>query len=147
MSRNGGIGWKIKYTSTNSTKVTQFNENLQDNHFYSKVLTYLNSLASIEDTDFTNLFSGKKSNDIILCLDDNQVVHDTFLGARISWKNEVSEEKRTFVLKIRKKDKRRILQSYLQHIHTVSDEIQQTRREVKLYINSQSKSDHRNTGR
>lgn len=119
-------------------KVPELNENLQENPFYRKVSTYVNSLASVEDSDFTNLYSGQKSTDIILCLDDNQVVRDTFLGARTSWKNEV-EEKRTFVLKIKKKDKRRILHSYLQHIHTVSDEIEQRWREVKLFINA---SDH-----
>ncbi|KAA8516206.1 hypothetical protein F0562_019385 [Nyssa sinensis] len=103
-----------------------------------------------EDSDFTNLFSGKKSNDIILCLDDNQTVHDTFLGARVSWTNEVEKNsesscRRTFSLKIKKKDKRRILRTYLQHIHTVSDDIEHLRREAKLYMNTQS--DHRNNGR
>lgn len=120
-------------------KVPEFNENHQENQFYRKVLTYVNSLSSIEDSDFTNLFSGSKSNDIILCLDDNQVVFDTFLGARVSWKNEIDSisRKRTFVLKIKKKDKRRVLQSYLQHIHTVSDEIDQRWREIRLFINTE----------
>lgn len=120
-------------------KVPELNENQQENQFYRKVLTYVNSLSSIEDSDFTNLFSGSKSNDIILCLDDNQVVSDTFLGARISWKNEIDAKsrKRTFVLRIKKKDKRRILQSYLQHIHTVSDEIDQRWREIRLFINTE----------
>lgn len=120
-------------------KVPELNENLQQNHFYHKVSTYVNSLSSIEDSDFTCLFSGNKSSNIILCLDDNQVVFDTFLGARISWKNEIDVNgNRTFVLKIKKKDKRRILKSYLQHIHTVSDEIDQRWREIRLFINTES---------
>ncbi|XP_047315666.1 AAA-ATPase At2g46620-like [Impatiens glandulifera] len=120
-------------------KVPEFNENEQQNQFYRKVLTYVNSLSSIEDSDYTCLFAGKKSNDILLSLDDNQIVQDDFLGARVSWKNEVSRKSnicRTFVLRIKKKDKRRILRPYLQHIHTVSDEIEQRRREVNLFINN-----------
>ncbi|KAL6982140.1 hypothetical protein U1Q18_023755, partial [Sarracenia purpurea var. burkii] len=72
-------------------KVPELNDNFLKNQYYSKVYTYVNSLASIEDSDFTNLFAGKKSNDIVLCLDDNQTVHDEFLGARVSWTNEVGE--------------------------------------------------------
>ncbi|WOG90543.1 hypothetical protein DCAR_0209787 [Daucus carota subsp. sativus] len=125
-------------------KVPELNENLQENQFYRKVSTYVNSLSSsIEDSDFTNLFSSE-GKDIILYLDDNQIVHDTFLGARISWKYQVLVEddyqkKKTFVLKMKKRDKRRILQSYLQHIDTVSDEIEERcRRELKLFINTES---------
>ncbi|KAL2461439.1 P-loop containing nucleoside triphosphate hydrolase superfamily protein [Abeliophyllum distichum] len=121
-------------------KVPEFNENCQQNQFYQKVSVYLNSLASVEDSDFTNLFSGKKSNDIVLCLDDDQTIQDTFLGARVSWINEIERNHqfltRSFVLKIKKKDKRRILKPYLQHIHTVSDDIEQRRRELKLHINT-----------
>ncbi|KAK9291808.1 hypothetical protein L1049_019758 [Liquidambar formosana] len=47
---------------------------------------------------------------------------------------------KAFVLKIRRKDKRRILRPYLQHIHTVSDEIEQRRKEVKLYMNCVSET-------
>ncbi|GMP61093.1 hypothetical protein CsSME_00023695 [Camellia sinensis var. sinensis] len=129
-------------------RVPELNENFQENQLYRKVYTYLNSLATIEDSDFTNLFSGKKSNEIVLCLDDDQTVHDEFLRARVSWTNEVVRgsdqiRRRTFVLRIKKKDKRRILRPYLQHIHMVLDEIEQRRREVKLYMNTQS-DDQRN---
>ncbi|XP_010252452.1 PREDICTED: AAA-ATPase At2g46620-like [Nelumbo nucifera] len=127
-------------------KIPEFNRNFQENQLYRKVSTYVSSLASIEDSDYANLFSGKKLNEITLELDTNQLVYDTFLGARVSW---MSEEKRegnsrckTFVLKIKKKDKRRILRPYLQHIHSVFDEIEQRRKEVKLYTNTETV--HRN---
>ncbi|VVB03526.1 unnamed protein product [Arabis nemorensis] len=118
-------------------KVPEFNENVQENQLYRKVYTYLNSLSSIENSDFTNLFTGKKTNEIVLRLDRNQVVGDEFLGARVCWINEEDEEdgSKNFVLKIRKADKRRILSSYLQHIHTVSDELEQRNTELKLFIN------------
>lgn len=117
-------------------KVPEFNDNVQGNHLYQKVYSYLNSLSSIENSDFTNLFTGKKSNEIILRLDRNQVVGDEFLGARVCWINGEDEDgARNFVLKIRKADKRRILGPYLQHIHTVSDELEQRNTALKLFIN------------
>ncbi|KFK37429.1 hypothetical protein AALP_AA4G255900 [Arabis alpina] len=120
-------------------KVPEFNENLQENHLYSKVYSYLNSLSSIENSDFTNLFTGKKSNEIILRLDRNQIISDEFLGARVCWINGEDDKdgsrSRNFVLKIRKADKRRILSLYLQHIHTVSEEIEQRNTELKLFMN------------
>ncbi|KAE9460249.1 hypothetical protein C3L33_07843, partial [Rhododendron williamsianum] len=127
-----------------SFKVPELNDNFQENQFYGKVLTYVNSLTSMEDSDFTNLFAGKKSNDIVLCLDDNQTVHDEFLGARVSWTNAVEKGDngksliRNLILRVKKKDKRRILRPYLQHIHTVSDEIELSpQRDVKLYMNTE----------
>ncbi|CAF1874017.1 BnaC04g50930D [Brassica napus] len=115
-----------------SYKVPEFNDNLQENHLYMKVYSYLNSLSSIEDSDFTNLFTEKKSNEIILHLDRNQIVGDEFLGARVCWYNK--DGTRSFVLKIRKADKRRILGPYLQHIHRVTDELEQRNTELKLFF-------------
>ncbi|KAF2299375.1 hypothetical protein GH714_031766 [Hevea brasiliensis] len=121
-------------------KVPQYNEHFQENRLYRKISTYLISLPAMEDSDFTNLFSGPKSNDIILHLDANQVIEDNFLSARVWWSNEKSETngKRTFLLKLRKKDKRRILRPYLQHILSVADEIEQSKKEIKLYMNVES---------
>ncbi|XP_042511930.1 AAA-ATPase At2g46620 [Macadamia integrifolia] len=123
-------------------KVPEYNQSFQENQLYRKVSTYLSSLASIEDSDFANLFAGKKTNDIVLHLDPNQTVHDIFLGARVSWKNETRNDgtniSRTFILKIKKRDKRRILRPYLQHIHSVTDEIEQRKKEVKLYTNAET---------
>ncbi|XWS35927.1 hypothetical protein CRYUN_Cryun20dG0038500 [Craigia yunnanensis] len=104
---------------------------MQRNQLYHKVLVYLNSLTSIEDSDYTNLFTGKKPNEIVLCLDPKQIIEDDFLGAKIFWINEEN----FFVLKIRKADKRRVLRPYLQHIQTVFDEFDEKKRELKLYMN------------
>ncbi|CAN8253970.1 unnamed protein product [Cochlearia groenlandica] len=117
-------------------KVPEFNDNTQENHLYRRVYSYLNSLSSIEDSDFTNLFSGAKSNGIILRLDRNQLIADEFLGARVFWINgEDDEDFRNFVLKIRKADKRRILAPYLHHIHTVNEQIEHRNTELKLFMN------------
>ncbi|GJT36927.1 AAA-ATPase-like protein [Tanacetum coccineum] len=120
-------------------KVPELNENSQENIFYRKVSTYLNSLSTIEDSDFTNLISGKKPNSVVLSLDDDQIVADTFLGARLSWTNEHINDKinkKTFILKIKKKDKRRILQAYIQHIYRTSEDIETRCKELKLYMNT-----------
>ncbi|XP_059667283.1 AAA-ATPase At2g46620-like [Cornus florida] len=121
-------------------KVPQFNDHMQENQLYRKISTYLNSSPSVEDSDFANLFSGNKSNEISLVLDPNQVVMDTFLSARVYWTNDKCETNgsRALVLRIRRNDKRRILRPYLQHIHTVFDEIEQRRKEIKLYINAEA---------
>jgi hypothetical protein len=69
-----------------------------------------------------------KPNDIVFCLDPNQSVEDNYLGAIVTWTNGDNIEQngcRSFVLKVRQADKHRILKPYLQHIHTVADEIEQ----------------------
>ncbi|KAF7826220.1 AAA-ATPase [Senna tora] len=125
-------------------KVPELNESMRENQLYKKVSLYLHSLPSIEDSDFTNLVTsaGKNQNDIVLCLDPKQTIIDHFLGARVFWFQETAQgksesENRTFILKIRKADKRRILRPYFQHIHAVADEIeQQGKRDLKLFMNS-----------
>ncbi|GAB4861557.1 hypothetical protein Ancab_036750 [Ancistrocladus abbreviatus] len=122
-------------------KVPEFNDNFQENQLYRRVSLYVNSLESLEDSNFTNLFGGTKSNEILLSLNPNQTIEDNFLSARVWWTNEVTRDdvvgvvQRAFVLRIRKRDKRRILRPYLQHIHTVTEEIEQRRKEVRLYSN------------
>nr|XP_043621323.1 AAA-ATPase At2g46620 [Erigeron canadensis] len=125
-----------------SLKVPELTENNQENLFYRKIHTYLNSLSTIEDSDFTNLISGKKQNGVVLCLDDNQIIQDTFLGARLSWTNKVDNinQKKTFILKLKKKDKRRILQSYIQHIHRACEDIETRCKEIRLYMNTTTSS-------
>ncbi|XP_044493757.1 AAA-ATPase At2g46620-like [Mangifera indica] len=125
-----------------SFKVPQLNQNFQENLLYRKVFTYLNSLTSLEDSESTNLFTGSKSNDIRLILDDNQAVDDTFLGARLTWKNQSGSSQNTLVLRLRKKDKRRILRPYLQHIVSVADEIEENKKGIRLYLNLEDRSRH-----
>ncbi|MCL7050871.1 hypothetical protein MKW94_020780 [Papaver nudicaule] len=117
-------------------KVPETDNNSEENQLYKRVSTYVSSLASIEDSDFANLISSSKSNEISVQLDSNQIVYDTFLSVRISWKNE----EKALVLKIKKRDKRRILRPYLQHIHTVTDEIELRRKkEIRLFSNTPDK--------
>ncbi|XP_061370378.1 AAA-ATPase At2g46620-like isoform X1 [Gastrolobium bilobum] len=119
-------------------KVPELNDSMQRNQLYRKVSLYLHSLPSIEESDFTNLVTGKTQNDIVLCLDPNQTIQDHFLGAKLFWFNQKTEPNRTgsLVLKIRKADKRRILRPYLRHINAVADEIENHGgRDLRLFIN------------
>ncbi|XP_073292874.1 AAA-ATPase At2g46620-like [Primulina huaijiensis] len=118
-------------------RVPKFNENMQENQLYRKVYTYLNSLPAVEDSDYANLFSSSKSTEISVILDDNQTITDNFLGARVYWKVGNSEKGglKSLDLKMRRNDKRRILVPYFQHIHQVFDEIEQKRKEVRLFVN------------
>ncbi|WCJ22475.1 P-loop containing nucleoside triphosphate hydrolases superfamily protein [Euphorbia peplus] len=133
-----------------SFKVPQFNESMQENQLYRKITVYLQSLTTMEDSDFTNLFAGKKSNEIVLRLEANQVIDDFFLGARLSWKNESKNDSefnsKAFVLKIRKADKRRILRPYLHHIHAVADELEQKRKDLKMFLNVECEKLHNENG-
>ncbi|KAI9090398.1 hypothetical protein K1719_028733 [Acacia pycnantha] len=119
-----------------SFRVPELYEDMLENPLYRKVSLYLHSLPSLEDSDFTNLITGKKNDDIVLCLDPKQTIEDDFLGARVFWLNEGDERtdsnrNRAFILKIRKADKRRILRPYLQHIHTIVDE---GKRDLRLFM-------------
>ncbi|THG16817.1 hypothetical protein TEA_004094 [Camellia sinensis var. sinensis] len=53
----------------------------RENQLYRKVYTYLNSLATIEDSISPISSRGKKSMRSFSCLDDDQTVHDEFLRA------------------------------------------------------------------
>ncbi|XP_021767281.1 AAA-ATPase At2g46620-like [Chenopodium quinoa] len=122
-------------------KVPEFNDNYQENQLFRRVSLYLNSLESLEHSDYTNLISGSKPTDILLSLNPNQNILDEFLGARLLWTYDVvpsDTAEKSFLLKIRKRDKRRVLRPYLQHIHTVSDDIDHRVRDIRLYTNSSS---------
>ncbi|KAK4777322.1 hypothetical protein SAY87_017509 [Trapa incisa] len=116
--------------------VPRHNEQFQENSLYRKVSVYLNSLSSLDDSDCTSLVSGPKSNDVVVQPDMDRPVRDRFLGAEVSWKSEGHGENRSLVLRLRKRDKRRILKPYLQHIFAISDEIEQIPREIRLFTNS-----------
>lgn len=120
-------------------RIPQLDEHLQQNQLYLRVHTYLHSLPSLEDSNFANLFCGAKPTDIFLRLDSNQIVHDSFLGAKLRWKIEEHIDRQqnghfSLVLKLKKDDKRRIFRQYIQHILSITDEIEKQRREIKMHI-------------
>ncbi|KAL0464954.1 UNVERIFIED_CONTAM: AAA-ATPase [Sesamum latifolium] len=146
-SANGQTGSTTAFTFTNTLRFLSLTIPLsRKNQFYRRVSLYLNSLLpALEDSDFTNLLSaGNKPNDILLSPDDHQVIRDTFLGARVSWLNNIQRDDKnqvvshSFLLRFKIKDKRRILEPYFQHIHSVSDDIQH-RKELRIHYYSNAK--------
>lgn len=109
---------------------------------YRRVALYIDTLPSLHDADYINLLSGRSPNDILLSPADDQIIPDTFLGARLSWLNRIDRDdsnnviSRSFVLRIKRKDKRRILKPYLHHIHTVSDDVEERGRQMRLHNNA-----------
>ncbi|CAI0544668.1 unnamed protein product [Linum tenue] len=109
---------------------------LLPNPLYSRVAAYLSSLQHADSSAAaTNLLSGSNpSHDIILSPDPNRhVITDRFLSALLSWSNHPASSPASgckFVLCLRKKDKRRILRPYLQHILSVSEDVG---REIKSF--------------
>ncbi|KAK9063134.1 hypothetical protein SSX86_017004 [Deinandra increscens subsp. villosa] len=115
-------------------KIPKFNQHMQENQLFHKIVKYLNSLPSAGDLDFVNLFSGNNNpNEITLVINGDQMFPDVFLGSRVYWKLDSD----CFVLKMRRKEKRRILSSYLQHVCKIADEIEQKSNELRLYINAE----------
>ncbi|XP_057950800.1 AAA-ATPase At2g46620-like [Malania oleifera] len=145
--RKWWISVEDRFHAQQCFKVPQYNDVIQENQLYRRVSNYLSSLTSLEDSDFTNLFA--TSNDVVLSLDANQTVRDTFLGARMAWTAAADSKNgdKSFVLRIRRSDKRRVLRPYLQHIHAVSEEIEQRRKEVKLFLNFDQNRDGKSIGR
>ncbi|KAG6427230.1 hypothetical protein SASPL_111472 [Salvia splendens] len=120
-------------------RVPQLDDSTQkENSFYRRVALYIDSLPSLHDSDYIKHLSGHAPNDIVLSLGEDQVIPDAFLGARLSWLNRVDRDERSnvaarsFVLRIKRKDKRWIIKPYLQHIHVVSDE---RGREMRIHVN------------
>ncbi|XP_071732592.1 AAA-ATPase At2g46620-like [Rutidosis leptorrhynchoides] len=129
--------WKLledRFHAHQFYKIPKFNQHMQENPLFYKLVTYLNSLPSAEDSDFVNLFSGNNNrNEITLVINNDHEFLDSFLGSRIYWKLDTD----CFVLKLRRKEKRRILTTYLQHIHKIVDEIEQKNELVRLHINAE----------
>ncbi|RID67738.1 hypothetical protein BRARA_D02807 [Brassica rapa] len=125
-----------------SYKVPEFNNNLQENHLYMKVYAYLNSLSSMEDSDFTNLFTGKKSNEIILRLYQNQIVGDEFLALPRT-KTEQGVSFSRFEKPINGEFSVLICSIYTR----VTEELEQRNTELKLFMNVDDDMKRKKNGR
>ncbi|PKA64197.1 26S protease regulatory subunit 6B like [Apostasia shenzhenica] len=121
-----------------SFKVPRSGESTSENPLYRKAAAYVSSLPTVEDSDHTALFSsGVRTNDFFAQLDAGQIVHDSFLGARLTWTFVPSADgEPCLVLRLRRQDRHRVLRPYLQHVETVAEEIELRRKEIRLYTNA-----------
>ncbi|KAK9101697.1 LOW QUALITY PROTEIN: hypothetical protein Sjap_018951 [Stephania japonica] len=127
-------------------------EGVNTNELYNAVQLYLSSSASIVGNRLS-LSRGLNSTAFTFALSNSDSVLDTFKGVSARWEHvvtqrqnqgfswrPVSDEKRGFTLRIRKKDRPIILDAYLDHIMDSATEIRRKSKERLLYTNSRGGS-------
>lgn len=127
-------------------------DGVNTNELYNAVQLYLSSSASIAGSRLS-LTRALNSSSTTFGLSNNDSLLDTFKGAAVLWEHIVTqrqsqsfswrplpEEKRGFTLRIRKKDKHLILNSYLDYIIDKANDIRRKNQERFLYTNSRGGS-------
>lgn len=130
-------------------------DGVNTNELYNAVQLYLSSAAasSRSSGNRVSLTRGLNSTRITYGLSNNDRVTDFHAGASVTWEHVVTtrqsqtfswrplpEEKRGFTLKINKKDKSLILESYLNFIMEKANEIRRKNQDRNLYTNSRGGS-------
>ncbi|KAJ6830447.1 AAA-ATPase [Iris pallida] len=116
-------------------RILRFGDDHRENPLFNKAMVYINSLPGVEDSECLNILStGCKPNDFFLHPDADRsvVIADTFLGSRLSW-TLTSSPSPCLSLRLRCRDRRRVLRPYLRHVETVADGIDARRKELRLF--------------
>eukprot|EP00268_Persea_americana_P044811 TRINITY_DN45349_c0_g1_i2.p1 TRINITY_DN45349_c0_g1~~TRINITY_DN45349_c0_g1_i2.p1 ORF type:complete len:281 (+),score=16.80 TRINITY_DN45349_c0_g1_i2:156-998(+) len=112
------------------------------NDLYRHVTLYLNSLDPAATCRRLTLTRPKNSTRISFTVAPNHSLEDNFSGHRLWWTHHVDtvqdslEEKRSFCLKMPKRDRHRLLPAYLASISTRAEEFERVSRERRLYTNT-----------
>ncbi|KAG6473295.1 AAA-ATPase At5g57480-like isoform X2 [Zingiber officinale] len=127
-------------------------DGVNTNELYHAVQLYLSRSASIAASRLS-LSRGLNSSAFTFGLTNNDRLVDTFRGAIATWEHAVTqrqsqsfswrplpEEKRSFTLRIKKKDKAIILPAYLDHIMETANELRRRNQDRLLYTNSRGGS-------
>ncbi|CAI9298147.1 unnamed protein product [Lactuca saligna] len=132
-------------------------EGVNTNELYNAVQLYLSSSASSScsatSSNRLSLTRGLNSSAITFGLSHNDRLTDVFNGVSVVWEHIVTprqsqtfswrplpEEKRGFTLRINKRDKSYILESYLNFINEKANEIRRKNQDRLLYTNSRGGS-------
>ncbi|KAL1202902.1 AAA-ATPase [Cardamine amara subsp. amara] len=129
-------------------------DGVNTNELYNAVQLYLSSSISISvAANRLSLTRAVNSSAITFGLSNNDSIVDTFNAVTVVWEHIVTqrqtqtfawrampEEKRGFTLRIKKKDKNLILNSYLDYIMEKANEIRRKNQDRLLYTNSKSGS-------
>ncbi|XP_033148011.1 AAA-ATPase At4g25835 [Brassica rapa] len=123
-------------------------DGVNTNELYNAVQLYLSS-SSVSSSTRLSLTRALNSSSITFGLSTNDSIVDTFNSATVLWEHVVTqrqsqtfawrpmpEEKRGFTLRIKKRDKSLILDSYLDHIVDKAEEIRRRNQDRLLYTNS-----------
>ncbi|CAM8937202.1 unnamed protein product [Rhodiola kirilowii] len=124
-------------------------DGVNTNELYNAVQLYLSSTVSISASRLT-LTRALNSSAITFGLATNDIIADTYNNIPLRWEHVVSqrpasqsfswrplpEEKRRFTLRIMKKDKDSVLDSYLEYITQTAADIRRQNQDMLLYTNS-----------
>ena len=113
-----------------------------ENPLFRKAAAYVAALPSLEDADAACVVSSasRTNGGLSLQLGPGHTARDAFLGARLSWTSAGGGPER-LVLRVRRHDRSRVLRPYLQHVESVADEMEQRRRELRLFANAGTDAD------
>ncbi|KAH6779447.1 P-loop containing nucleoside triphosphate hydrolases superfamily protein [Perilla frutescens var. hirtella] len=127
-------------------------DGVNTNELYNAVQLYLSSSASIAGTRLS-LTRGLNSSSITFGLSNNDRLIDCYKGATVEWEHVVTqrqsqtfswrplpEEKRGFTLRVRKKNKQLVLNSYLDFVMEKANELRRKNQDRLLYTNSRGGS-------
>ncbi|PUZ43200.1 hypothetical protein GQ55_9G643500 [Panicum hallii var. hallii] len=109
-----------------------------ENPLFRKAAAYVAVLPSLEDSDAASVLSSasRTNGGLSLQLGPGHTARDSFLGARLAWTNADGGGRERLVLRVRRHDRTRVLRPYLQHVESVADEMEQRRRELRLFANT-----------
>ncbi|KAF7847601.1 hypothetical protein BT93_L2799 [Corymbia citriodora subsp. variegata] len=119
-------------------------DGVNTNELYDAVQLYLSSFVSASCSHLS-LSRTRNSSSTTFVLSNNDFIADVFDGVSVQWKHLVMQgqskpslrgKKRSFTLRIRKCDRDRILDSYLDYIMDKANDIRCKNRERLLYTNS-----------
>ncbi|KAI4379822.1 hypothetical protein MLD38_006068 [Melastoma candidum] len=129
-------------------------DGVNTNELYNAVQLYLSSLVSSSSSGTRlSLTRAVNSGATTFGLSNNNTISDVYDGLSVQWEHIVTQrqpqsfswrplpdEKRGFTLRIRKKDKHLVLDSYLDHIMEQANDIRRRNQERLLYTNSRGGS-------
>ncbi|CAN6302583.1 unnamed protein product [Urochloa humidicola] len=118
-------------------EVPRFGCDGAENPLFRKAAAYVSALPSLEDADAASVLSSasRTNGGLSLQLGPGHTARDAFQGARLAWTNPAGGAER-LVLRVRRHDRTRVLRPYLQHVESVADEMEQRRRELRLFANT-----------
>lgn len=127
-------------------------DGVNTNELYNAVQLYLSSCVTISGSRLS-LTRALNSSAITFGLTNNDTIFDTFNGVTVLWEHIVTQrqaqtfswrplpdEKRGFTLRIKKKDKSLILDSYLDYIMEKANDMRRKNEDRLLYTNSRGGS-------
>ncbi|KAF8016559.1 hypothetical protein BT93_H1928 [Corymbia citriodora subsp. variegata] len=145
---NRGLNYFSSYCYYDITEIDGVNAN----ELYSAVQLYLSSYVSASCSQLS-LTRTCNSSVTTFGLSNNDCINDVFDGVAVLWEHVMTQrqshsfswrplpdEKRGYTLRIRKRDKDRILDSYLDHIMDKANDIRRKNQQRLLYTNSHSRS-------